>query len=104
VRGSGRTDEPCIKILIDEGLESMSEPFPPTNSDESGDKYEGLSTTGGEDAEVFEDLASAYVLHPCDTCILVFWRTKGQRDGGPMKVGVARRQRRQRRVRGRYSS
>jgi len=68
------------------------------NSDASGGKYEGLSMTGGGDAEVFEDLASAYVLHPCDTCILVFWRTKGQRDRGPTKVGVARRQRRQRRT------
>jgi len=54
--------------------------------------------TGGGDAEVFEDLASAYVLRPCDTCVLVFRRTKRQRDGGPMKVGVARRQRRQRRI------
>jgi len=41
--------------------------------------------TGGGDAEVFEDLASAYVLRPCDTCILVFQRTKRQRDGGPTK-------------------
>jgi len=47
-----------------------------------------------------EDLASAYVLHPCNTCVLVFWRTKRQRDGGPTKVGVARRQRRQRRTEG----
>ena len=39
-------------------------------------------------------MASVYVLCHCDTCILVFWRTKGQRDGGPTKVGVARRQRR----------
>ena len=50
--------------------------------------------------EVFEDLASAYVLCPCDTCVLVFRRTKRQRDGGPMKVRVARRQRRQRRTEG----
>jgi len=60
----------------------------------SGVKYEGLSTTGGGDAGVFEDLASAYVLRPCNTCVLVFRRTKRQRDGGPTKVGVARRQRR----------
>ena len=72
----------------------MLEPVPPTNSDASGVKYEGLSTTGGGDAEGFKDLASAYVLRPCDTCVLVFRRTKGQRDGGPTKVGVARRQRR----------
>jgi len=78
----------------------LSEPVPPTNSDTGGVKCEGLSTTGGGDAEVFEDLASAYVLRPCDTCILVFRRTKGQRDGGPTKVGVARRQRRQRRTEG----
>ena len=78
----------------------LSELVPPTNSDTSGVKYEGLSTTGGGDAEVFEDLASAYVLRPCDTCVLVFRRTKGQRDGGPTKVRVARRQRRQRRTEG----
>ena len=48
----------------------LSEPVPPTNSDTSRDKCEGLSTTGGGDAEVFEDLASAYVLRPCDTCVL----------------------------------
>jgi len=47
-----------------------------------------------------EDLASVYVLRPCDTCVLVFQRTKRQRDGGPTKVGVARRQRRQRRTEG----
>jgi len=41
-------------------------------------------------------LASVYVLRPCDTCVLVYQRTKGQSDGGPTKVGVARRQRRQR--------
>jgi len=70
------------------------------NSDMCGDKYKGLSTTGGGDAEVFEDLASAYVLRPCNTCVLVFWRTKRQSDGGPTKVGVARRQRRQRRTEG----
>jgi len=64
------------------------------------DKYEGLSTTGRGEAEVLRTLASAYVLCPCDTCVLVFWRTKRQRDGGPTKVGVARRQRRQRRQRG----
>jgi len=56
--------------------------------------------TGGGDAEEFEDLASVYVLRPCDTCVLIFRRTKRQRDGGPMKVGVARRQRRQRRTEG----
>ena len=42
-----------------------------------------------------EDLASVYVLRPCDTCVLVLRRTKRQRDGGLTKVGVARRQRRQ---------
>jgi len=47
-----------------------------------------------------EDFASAYVLRPCDTCILVFQRTKRQRDLGPTKVRVARRQRRQRRIEG----
>ena len=41
-----------------------------------------------------------YVLHPCNTCILIFQRTKGQRDRGPTKVGVARRQSRQRRTEG----
>jgi len=56
--------------------------------------------TGGGDAEEFEDLASVYVLRPCDTCVLVFRRTKRQRDRGPTKVGVARRQRRQRRTEG----
>jgi len=45
-------------------------------------------------------LASTYVLHPCDTCVLVFRRIKRQRDRGPTKVGVARRQRRQRRTEG----
>jgi len=45
---------------------------------------------------VLRTLASAYVLHPCDTCVLVFRRTKRQRDRGPTKVGVARRQRRRR--------
>jgi len=55
-----------------------------------------MSMTGGGD----EDLASVYVLHPCDTCVLVFWRTEGQRDGSPTKVGVARRQRGQRRTEG----
>ena len=54
----------------------LSEPVPPTNSDVSGDKSEGLSTTSGGDAEVLRTLALAYVLRPCDTCILVFWRTK----------------------------
>jgi len=76
----------------------LSELFPPMNSDASGDKCEGISTTGRGGTEGFEDLASAYVLRPCDTCVLVFWRTKGQRDRGLMKVGVARRQRRQRRT------
>jgi len=70
------------------------------NSDTGGDKYEGMSMTGGGDAEVLRTLASAYVLCPCDTCVLVFRRTKRQRDGGPTKVGVARRQRRQRRTEG----
>jgi len=36
-------------------------------------------------------LASAYVLRPCNTCVLVFWRTKRQRDGGPTKVGVCQK-------------
>jgi len=49
---------------------------------------------------VLRTLASVYVLRPCDTYVLVFWRTKRQRDGGPTKVGVARRQRRQRRTEG----
>jgi len=81
----------------------LSEPVPPTNSDTSRVKYEGLSTTGGGDAEVFEDLASVYVLRPCNTCILVFRRTKRQRDGGPTKVGVARRQRRTEENRGEFA-
>jgi len=68
----------------------VSELVPPTNSDTSRDKYEGLSTTSRGD----EHLASAYVLHPCNTCILIFRRTKGQRDKGPTKVRGARRQRR----------
>jgi len=38
------------------------------------------------------------VLHPCNTYILIFWRTQGQRDRGPTKVGGAKRQRRQRRA------
>ena len=46
------------------------------------------------------DLASVYVLCPCDICVLIFQRTKRQRDRGPTKVGVARRQRRQRRTEG----
>ena len=70
------------------------------NSNMSGVKCEGLSTTSGGDAEVLRTLASVYVLHPCDTCILIFQRTKRQRDGGLIKVGVARRQRRQRRTEG----
>jgi len=82
---------------------NLSEPVPPTNSDTSRVKYEGLSTTGGGDAEVFEDLASAYVLCPCYTCVLVFRRTKRQRDGGPTKVGVARRQRRTEENRGEFA-
>jgi len=53
----------------------LSEPVPPTNSDMSGDKCEGLSMTGRGDAEVLRTLASAYVLHPCDTCVLLFRRT-----------------------------
>jgi len=69
----------------------VSEPVLLMNSDASGDMSEGLSTTGGEVAERFEDLASVYVLHPCDTCVLIFWRTEGQRDRGLTKVGVARR-------------
>jgi len=59
-----------------------------------------MSITGGGDAEVLRTLASAYVLHPCNTCILIFRRTKGQSDGGLTKVRVARRQRRQRRTEG----
>ena len=78
----------------------MSEPVPLMNSDTCGDKCEGLSMTGGGDAEELRTLASAYVLRPCDTCVLVFWRTKRQGDGGLMKVGVARRQRRERRTEG----
>ena len=53
----------------------MSELVPPTNSDMGRDKYEGLSTTGGRDAEVLRTLASVYVLRPCNTCILLFQRT-----------------------------
>ena len=45
-------------------------------------------------------MASVYVLRPCNTCVLIFQRTKRQRDGGPTKVRVARRQRRQRRIEG----
>jgi len=56
--------------------------------------------TGGGDAEVLRTLASVYVLHPCDTCVLIFQRTEGQSDRGPTNVGVARRQRRQRRTEG----
>jgi len=59
--------------------------------------------TGGGDAEVLRTLASAYVLHPCDTCVLVFRRTKRQSDGGPTKVGVARRQRRTEENRGEFA-
>jgi len=44
--------------------------------------------------EVLRTLTSAYVLRPCNTCILVFRRTKRRSDGGLTKVGVARRQRR----------
>jgi len=47
-----------------------------------------------------EDLASAYVLCPCDTCILVFQRTEKQNYKGPTKVRIAKRQRRQRRTEG----
>jgi len=67
---------------------------------ENSCKCEGLSTTSRGDVEELRTLASAYVLHPCDTCILVFRRTERQSDGSPMKVGVARRQRRQRKQRG----
>ena len=56
-------------------IEMVLEPVPPTNSDTSGDKCEGLSMTGGGDAEVLRTLASAYVLRPCDTCVLLFRRT-----------------------------
>jgi len=78
----------------------VSELVPPTNSDTSGVKCEGMSMTGGGDAEELRTLASVYVLRPCDTCVLVFRRTKSQSDGGPTKVRVARRQRRQRRTEG----
>jgi len=47
--------------------------------------------------------ASVYVLRPCDTCVLVFRRTKRQSDGGPTKVGVARRQRRTEENRGEFA-
>ena len=66
----------------------------------SGDKCEKVLMTGRYIAEAVRNLASAYVLCPCDTCILVFWRTKEQRDRGPMKVRIARRQRRWRRTEG----
>jgi len=52
---------------------------------------------------VLRTLASAYVLRPCDTCVLVFRRTKRQRDRGPTKVGVARRQRRTEENRGEFA-
>ena len=81
----------------------VSEPVPLMNSDTGGVKCEGLSTTGGGDAEVLRTLASAYVLRPCDTCVLVFWRTKRQSDGGLTKVGVARRQRRTEENRGEFA-
>jgi len=43
-------------------------------------------TTGREVAEIVRTLASAYMLHPCDsTYILVFQRTEGQRYAGLMK-------------------
>jgi len=82
---------------------SMSEPFPPTNSNESGDKYKGMLMTGGGDGRCLRTWLQ-HVLHPCDTCVLIFRRAKGQRDGGLTKVGVARRQRGQRRVCRRYAS
>ena len=59
--------------------------------------------TGGGDAEELRTLASVYVLRPCDTCVLVFRRTKSQSDGGPTKVGVARRQRRTEENRGEFT-
>jgi len=52
---------------------------------------------------VLRTLASAYVLRPCDTCVLVFRRTKRQSDGGLTKVGVARRQRRTEENRGEFT-
>jgi len=61
------------------------------NPDMSRDKCRGLSMTGGGDAEELRTLASAYVLHPCDTCVLIFWRTERQGDGGLMKVGVCQK-------------
>ena len=66
---------PNGRLLMLIHMHPVSEPVPPTNSDMSGDKCEGLSTTGGGDVEEFEDLASAYVLHPCNTCVLLFQRT-----------------------------
>ena len=42
----------------------VSEPVPPTNSDMSGDKCEGMSTTGGGDAEVFEDFGFSVCAAP----------------------------------------
>ena len=56
-------------------LNPLSEPVPPTNSDTSRVKCKGLSTTGGGDAEMLRTLASAYVLRPCNTCVLLFQRT-----------------------------
>ena len=79
----------------------MSEPVPQTNSDTGGVKCEGLSTTGGGDAEVFEDFSFSVCAAPLQ--YLIFWRTKRQSDGGPTKVGVARRQRRTEENRGEFA-
>jgi len=51
---------------------------PLMNSDRCKDKSEGVSTTGKEVVEVMRTFASVYVLCPCDTCILIFQRTKEQ--------------------------
>jgi len=42
----------------------LSELVPPTNSDTSRVKYEGLSTTGRGDAEVFEDFGFSVCAAP----------------------------------------
>jgi len=40
-----------VDTVIVQEFWGLSEPVPPTNSDMSGDKCEGLSTTSGGDAE-----------------------------------------------------
>jgi len=52
--GNRREEELC---------RGVSEPVPPTNSDMSGDKYEGMSMTGGGDAEELR----TWLQHMCCT-------------------------------------